>query len=224
MVPAESAGDRTARTQAAQATARYEAGDLRRGARRVPPRLRALERARPALQHRAELSPAARYAEALYFYRAFLGVQPDAINRADVEARIAEMAHHVLDGSDAAAQADAARRPSLAVAARVDPDEDGGNRQLLRVAALTVGVAGIASVAVGGWLLGTMPRGAAGETSGAAPSRGALGATALVATGVPTIAAGVLLAALGWRKAARLPVAVAAGVGGSASVIWSGTF
>ena len=110
------------------------------------------------------------YEQALYFYRTYLRLLPDAPNRADVEQRIGELqplaeeertqkaAQSVKAAKDAAEAAEAARAaaapPPAVVSAPPPAATPGPSGRPLRIAGLTLGIVGVAALGTGAGLGG----------------------------------------------------------------------
>jgi tetratricopeptide (TPR) repeat protein len=188
------------------------------------------------------------YGQALHFYRSYLRVRPDAPNREDVEARIAEIEPIVelqrraeaekLSAAGHAAAA-AATVPSLRAqrsTSIVTTPPRGGRRE--RVAGIVVGAAGVGLLAAGVGL-GVASLDAQNKLSTLAAQNGswtpaerslydsgqrdAAAATALYVVGGVAVATGVILYAVGWKRD-RARFAVAPTVSGGAQAVWSCAF
>lgn len=168
--------------------------------------------------------------QALHFYRTYLRLVPEASNRADVEARIAEM-EKMIEASKRPPPPVVAQPASPPVEQRPRVLPPGGKKE--RIAGIVVGVVGLAALGAGIGL-GMTALDAQDRVSKLSTDMGswtpdqqtlyrngqheAIAATALYAAGGAAVGAGVITYIVGWRKD-RARFAVAPTVGGAQAVM-----
>jgi tetratricopeptide (TPR) repeat protein len=179
------------------------------------------------------------YEQALYFYRTYLRLMPDATNRADVEQRITEL--QPLAEAERA-RAEAAKKPlAPPPAIVVGPSLTSGparqprpSGRPLRLGGIVLGAAGVGILGAGIGL-GVAALSAQSQLSKLAHDRGtwsssqadvyqrgkaeATSATALYAVGGVALATGVVLYLIG-RHRDHTRFAVAPGLGGAQALLW----
>jgi tetratricopeptide (TPR) repeat protein len=178
------------------------------------------------------------YEQALYFYRTYLRVAPEAQNRTDVEQRIAELEPLAKRQQEEAAAAERTRREA---ALRPEPDTRATaprpNGRALKLSGIVIGALGLAALGAGIGL-GVTANNEQNKLSNLAKSMGtwspsqtndynrgrteAAAATGLYIAGGVAAGTGVLLYVLGWQRdrAARFAFVPAPG-GAMASGTWS---
>jgi tetratricopeptide (TPR) repeat protein len=181
---------------------------------------------------------AKQYERAVYFYRTFLRVQPDAPNRADVEQRIAELeplaqAQEQRKLDEEKAKQQQASNPSASTTTTTVTTQPNPNRgRALKVTGLVVGAVGVAALAVGAGLgvavldvqsqLNSL-RANMGMWSQAQSDtydrgqREATAATAMYVAGGVAVGTGIILYVIG-RRQQRARYAVAPTPGGALAV------
>jgi tetratricopeptide (TPR) repeat protein len=186
------------------------------------------------------------YEQALHFYRSYLRVRPDAPNRDDVEARIAEIEPIVEVQRKAAAERIAS--PTPAAAPSVTPSSVESRAMAIarplpsgrgmKIGGVVVGVAGVGILGAGIGL-GVASLDAQNKLSSLATQNGSWSpmqaslydtgrtdaalATALYVVGGAAVATGVILYAVGYKRD-RARFAVAPLPGGGAHAVWSCAF
>jgi tetratricopeptide (TPR) repeat protein len=180
------------------------------------------------------------YEQALYFYRTYLRLMPDASNRADVELRITEL--QPLAEAERARVDSTKRPPPPAVVESPSPSPAtptptrlrGPSGRPLRIGGIVLGALGVGILGAGAGL-GGAALSAQSQLSKLARDMGtwsssqadvyhrgqaeALSATALYAVGGAALATGVVLYLVG-RHRDRSRFAVAPGPGGAQLVFW----
>ncbi len=178
------------------------------------------------------------YEQALYFYRTYLRLMPDASNRTDVEQRITELQPLA---EQERARVEASKRPVAPPAAVVEsstlttsPRQPGPSGRPLRLTGIALGAIGIGVLGAGAGL-GGAALSAQSQLSKLARDMGtwspsqsdiyhrgkaeAASATALYAVGGAALATGVVLYLVG-RHRDRTRFAIAPGPGGAQAVFW----
>jgi tetratricopeptide (TPR) repeat protein len=183
---------------------------------------------------------AKQYEQALYFYRTYLRVAPEAPNRTDVETRIAELERQVKEdearrAADAEARRAAAATPRTVIVREAPPRPSG---KALKLSGIVVGAVGLAGLGAGIGL-GVAANNEQSSLNKLASSMGiwssaqtndynrgrteAAAATALYVVGGVAAGTGVILYMVGWSRdrAAHFAFAPAPGGGALALGTWS---
>jgi tetratricopeptide (TPR) repeat protein len=169
------------------------------------------------------------YDEALRFYKIYLVREPNARNRAEVEARIAELQPLAGKGAGSArAVTPAATASPTDVAVASTPPPSPPSQRGLRIAGVTVAAIG-AGALVGGAVAAALARAASDNLSAAgrydpeidqAGARDQAVAAALLAVGGAALVTGAVLYAVGHARDRRWSFA-AARAGTGASLAWT---